>query len=227
MDSADARVDFAVSASVAPIRPRLRGRLHQLAFLASIPAGVVAVATAATTRARVGVAVYAASLAALYAASGAYHWLVKDSRAKRVLRRIDHSMIYVLIAGSTTPVALLALDGAWALALVVATWAGALGGVVLKVVSRSLSGRFGSALYFIMGWAVLLALPQLVRGLTGGQLTLLLTGASLYTAGAIVLLRRRPDPVPAWFGYHELWHCFVVVAGVCHYALVFQLGRAA
>ncbi len=216
-----------MGAPAVAVRPRLRGRLHQLAFLVSIPAGVVVVATARTTTARLGVAVYAASLVALYATSGAYHGLVTDSRAKRILRRIDHSMIYVLIAGSTTPVALLALDGPWAVAVVAATWAGALGGVILKVVSRTLSGRFGSALYFIMGWAVVLALPQLVQGLSGGQLTLLLTGASLYTVGAVVLLRRRPDPVPAWFGYHELWHCFVVVAGVCHYILVFQLGRTA
>ncbi len=211
----------------ASVRPRLRGRLHQVAFVASIPAGGVVVAAATTVEARVAAAVYALSLVALYGASGAYHWLRVESHKKRVLRRIDHSMIYVLIAGTTTPVALLALDGGWAVAVVATVWVGALSGVALKVVAKSVGGVAGSALYIVLGWAVLLALPQLVRGLSDGQLGLLLAGGALYTVGAVVLLRRRPDPLPAVFGYHELWHCFVVVAGICHYVLIFQLGRAA
>lgn len=205
-------------------RPRLRGWLHKWAFFVSVPAGVVVVAVAQSALARAGAAVYAVSLTGLFGTSAAYHRLARSVRARALLRRADHAMIYVLIAGTSTPVALQVLDGATAVVGLSLMWAGALLGVALKL-SRRGYGALASAGYIVLGWLGMLALPQLVRGLGPALFTLLVAGGVLYTAGAVVLLRKRPDPVPAVFGYHEVWHALVVGAGICHYAMIVALVR--
>lgn len=201
-------------------RPRLRGRLHQLVFFLSIPAGAILVVAAGTEVARVGAVVYAISLTGLFATSAAYHRMAGSLRAREWLRRADHAMIFVLIAGTYTPVCLLVLQGAWRVVALSAVWAGALVGVGLKLF-RLQAMRLGNSLYLVLGWAVLALVPQL--GSRPAVLALVAAGGLLYTAGTLVLARRRPDPVPEVFGYHEVWHCLVVAAAACHYAMILLL----
>jgi hemolysin III len=205
------------------VRPRMRGRLHQIVFFLSIPAGVVVVAAAGTTTARLGALVYACSLTAMFATSAAYHRLAQSVRARLWMRRADHAMIFVLIAGSYTPVCLLVLEGAWRAVALSVVWAGALVGVGFKLFLLH-AMRFGNALYLVLGWSVLALVPQLVERPV--SLGLLAAGGVLYTSGTVVLTRRRPDPVPEVFGYHEVWHSLVVAAAACHYAMILLLVAA-
>jgi hemolysin III len=208
------------------LTPRLRGRLHQAAFFVSIPAGVVLVAVASGALARSTAAVFAAGLTGLYGVSAAYHRGRWSDRVRRVMKHLDHSMIFVFIAASYTPVALLALRPGGGTGLVLAAWAGAALGVVVTVLRLERWHRIGFALYLVLGWLAVVALPRLVAALSGLELALLVTGGVLYTVGAVILATQRPDPRPEVFGYHEVWHTFVVAASSCHFALVLQLVRA-
>ena len=208
--------------------PRLRGRLHQVAFLVSIPAGIALVVAARSWSARAGVLVYALSLTAMFGTSAALHRLRWSPRARLRMDRLDRTMIYVLIAGSYTPVCLLALRPGWRVALLALVWTGAAAGVAL-VLLRTRRRGVGVArmvLYLGLGWISLLVLPELARTLGPGRLALAVLGGVLYTVGAIVLIRRRPDPSPRVFGYHEVWHACTVAAGACHFALIWLLATA-
>jgi len=209
-----------------PPRPRYRGRLHQIAFFVSIPAGIALVVAGHRVAAYVGAAIFAVSLSALYGTSAAYHVRSWSPRAERVMKHLDHSMIFVLIAGSYTPIALLALRPAWSVTMVSIAWAGALIGVLLTVTGLDRLQRVGLVMYLTLGWLPVVAAHELVRGLTDGQLALLLGGGVLYTAGAVMLAAKWPRLRPATFGYHEFWHAMVVGGGACHYALILLLVRA-
>jgi len=208
--------------------PRLRGRLHQVAFFASIPAGIALVVAARSWPARAGVLVYALSLTAMFGTSAALHRLRWSPRARLRMDRLDRTMIYVLIAGSYTPVCLLALRPGWRVALLALVWTGAAVGIalVLRWNRRRGTGVVRMVLYLGLGWMSVLVLPELARTLGLGQLALAVLGGVLYTVGAVVLIRRRPDPSPRVFGYHEVWHAFTVAAGACHYALIWLLATA-
>jgi hemolysin III len=214
------------SATIAP-RPALRGHLHTWTAILAVPAGIVLVLDARRAAARVSAVIYAASVLALFGTSAAYHRLARSARARQIMRRLDHSMIFVLIAGTYTPVCLLAMPRAWGISVLAIVWAGAVGGIVLKVTSFDRLRVLNYALYPILGWTAVAALPVLVHRLSAVQLAFLVAGGLVYTLGIPVLLRRRPDPWPRTFGYHELWHVFTVVAGVCHFAMVGLLVRAA
>jgi hemolysin III len=205
------------------LKPRFRGRLHQIAFFFAIPQGIALVATAVGFAARLAAAVYALSLAGLYGVSALYHRLRWTPRALARMRRLDHSMIFLLIAGTYTPVSLLVLHGVWSIALLGVVWAGAVAGVLLKVLGMERTRKITGALYIVLGWTAVLAAPWFVTRMSPAVLSLIVAGGILYTLGAIVLLRRRPDPNPAVFGYHEIWHVAVVAAGLCHYAAIFLL----
>ena len=208
--------------------PRLRGRLHQVAFFASIPAGIALVVAARSWPARAGVLVYALSLTAMFGTSAALHRLRWSPRARLRMDRLDRTMIYVLIAGSYTPVCLLALRPGWRVALLALVWTGAAVGIalVLRWNRRRGTGVVRMVLYLGLGWMSVLVLPELARTLGLGQLALAVLGGVLYTVGAVVLIRRRPDPSPRVFGYHEVWHACTVAAGACHYALIWLLATA-
>lgn len=208
---------------VTTTKPRMRGRLHQVAFFASLPAGVALVALARTGQARVGAGVFAASLAGVFGASSAYHRLAWTEAARRRMKRLDHSMIFVLIAGTYTPVSLLGLRGGWGVALLASVWAGAVAGIVLKQVDIDGLRRLSGFLYIGLGWAAVIALPRLFRSVSPATFALVIAGGLLYTLGAIVFATRRPDPNPAVFGYHEIWHAFTAGAGLCHYVAVLLL----
>jgi hemolysin III len=203
-------------------RPRLRGRIHQVAFFVSVPAGISLVVLAETALARLGAAVYAVSLSGLYAASAAFHRIRWGYPAWRWMRKLDHSMIYLLIAGTYTPFALLVLDGAWSVGILAVVWTGAVVGIGFKLATFRLAA-LGSTLYITLGWVAIVTLPVIVTRLSVTGLVLLFAGGILYTSGAVIFLRKRPDPWPQVFGYHEIWHAMVVAASVCHYVLVAML----
>ncbi len=206
-----------------PPQPTWRGVLHQIAFFVAIPAGVTLVYVAERASARIATIVYALSLVGVYGTSAAYHRLARSEGARRWLKRLDHSMIFVLIAGTVTPVAVLGLRAPWSLVLMIVVWGGAGAGVAMKMLRIDRFKVLTGALYIVLGWAAVLLAPQLIRGLNTRSLVLVAIGGLLYTGGAIVLLRRRPDPVPATFGYHEIWHSMVIAGSTCHYIAILLL----
>lgn len=210
-----------------PTRPRLRGKIHQVAFAVSVPAGLALVGAARGVVATIVTALYALSLSAVFGASAAYHRGRWSPRARRRMKRLDHSMIFVLIAGSYTPVSVLALRGPWEVVLLSVAWVGAAVGITLKVARPDGLSIVTSILYMTLGWLALVALPRLFHGLSPAAFTLMVIGGLFYTAGAVVFAARRPDPRPHTFGYHEVWHAFQVAAAVCHYAMMLLIIRAA
>lgn len=203
-----------------PDSPRWRGWLHLGALVAAAPAAAALVARHPT---RVAVVVYAVSLVALYALSSAYHLLPMSGRARRWVRRADHAYIYVFIAASSTPLCLIAIPPVPGEALLGLIWLGAAVGVTIKLTGFQRARRVGGSLYIVLGWLVVVALPDVVRALDATQLVLCAVMGLLYTAGYIVLATRRPDPAPETFGYHEVWHAMVVVASACYYVVVWSL----
>jgi hemolysin III len=201
----------------------MRGRLHEIAFFVSVPAGVALIALADTRRARVAAAVFAVGLAGVFGASAAYHRIEWSDSARRRMKRLDHSMIFILIAGTYTPLCLLALSGVWSVAMLATVWAGAIAGIVLKQVRIDGLKRLSGFLYIALGWVSIVALPQLFHTLSTPSFALVIIGGLLYTLGAIVFATKRPDPNPAVFGYHEIWHAFTTGAGLCHYLAVLLL----
>lgn len=202
------------------IKPRFRGRLHQIAFFVSIPQGLALVGVAAGAVGRIAVGTYAVSLSGVYGVSALYHRLKWSPAALGRMRRLDHSMIYLLIAGTYTAVSLLVLDGPIALGLLGLVWTGTVLGITLKLVGFERTRRLGGALYIVLGWTAVLAMPWIVANIAIVPLVLIIAGGLLYTVGSIVLLRKRPDPSPYVFGYHEVWHAMVVAAGLCHYTAI-------
>ena len=200
--------------------PHLRGRLHQIALIVAIPAGVALVFTVHGTVARIAALIYSLTLAGLFASSSTYNLRLGTTRLRPWMKWVDHAMIYLLIAGSYTPMCLVTLPRRWGVPLLAVIWTSALLGAGLKLFWRSRFRRAGGILYMTLGWAAFLALPQFVKLLSPLALTLLLMGGALYTLGAVVLARRRPDPSPTWFGYHEVWHAFVVGAGACQFGAI-------
>jgi hemolysin III len=203
------------------LKPRLRGVLHQWACAGSVPLGLALVLVAGTARARIALSVYAISLVALFGVSALYHrmnW--RSVSARDWMRRLDHSMIFVLIAGSYTPFAALALHGTLAVSILLAAWAGALLGVVFNLVWRNAPTWLRSALYVGLGWIAVAAAPQLGAAIGLLGMTLVALGGVLYTLGAVVYAIKRPDPVPAVFGYHEVFHLLVIAAAALQYTVI-------
>lgn len=203
-----------------PVKPRWRGRIHQVAFFVSLPAGIVLVILAEGLAARIAASIYALSLVAVFGASAAYHRGEWTPTALRRMKRLDHSMIFVLIAGSYTPIALLILHGPWSIVVLSVVWAGAVAGITLKLIKIDGFSVLTAALYMAMGWFALVAFPQLLHEMPSPALVLIIVGGLLYTVGAIIFAIRRPNPSPAVFGYHEIWHAFMVAAAACHFAMV-------
>jgi hemolysin III len=194
--------------------------LHQYAFLVSVLAGAGLVLAAPTPRATLAAAVYALTLAGLFGASALYHRVTWAPGVRRWLRRVDHAMIFLLIAGTYTPFALLVLTGQLAAAVLAAVWAGAVLGVLLNVAWIDAPKWATAAACAALGWASTAVVPEVVGAAGLGPLALLVAGGVLYTTGALVYLRRWPNPAPAVFGYHELFHALVVAAAAAHFAAV-------
>lgn len=205
------------------IKPLLRGRLHVAAFLVSIPAAVALVVLAESRVATVSAGIYGATLVALFGISGAYHRLGRTLRSQRWLRRLDHATIYLLIAGSYTPVSIVAIGGRVGWTLAIAVWTVAMLGGALKLFCFDRIQVVGGVLYIALGWAAVAAVPALLPRVSGPTMALLAVGGLTYTAGAIVLARRWPDPLPRTFGYHEVWHAMTIVAAAFHYTAILRI----
>lgn len=192
-------------------RPHMRGVLHALAAVASIGALVWLVRSASTTEGRVAAWIYGSAAVLCYLTSSSYHIAARTERARAVMQRADRSMIYVMIAGTFTPVGLLAMEGSLRWIVIGLVWLGALFGVALMLPTRPRLPRFGGALYIILGWAGVAAMPSMARD--PGRLALVVAGGLLYTVGAILFQAKRPVLRPRWFGYHEFWHVMGTAAG--------------
>jgi len=200
--------------------PLLRGVSHAWAFWFALAATIVLIVLAPAGAARSAAAVYGVGLCALFAGSGLYHRWRWSPRLRPLLRQIDHSTIFVFIAASYTPIALLVLDGSLRWVVFAGVWAGALGGVALSVAWITAPRVLSALMYLALGWFALIALPQLASKLPVAPLTLFVTGGVLYTAGAIVYATQRPDPWPRTFGFHELFHAFVIAAAAVHFVAI-------
>jgi hemolysin III len=198
--------------------PLLRGVSHAYAFWLALVAAAVLVALAPTWEARLASAVYGAGLCALFAASGLYHRWRWDPRWRPLLRRIDHSTIFVFIAASYVPIALLVLPGDLRVVVLVTVAAGAVAGVLLTVAWISAPRWLTAAVYLALGWVSAITLPDLVERLDPAPMVLIAAGGLLYTAGALVYATRRPDPWPRTFGFHEVFHALVIAAAAAHFA---------
>jgi hemolysin III len=202
------------------VRPRFRGSTHKYAFFASLVTGLVLVLVAPSDKAGLAAAIYAVSVSALFGTSALYHKITWKPAARRWMRRLDHSMIFVLIAGTYTPFALLAFDDGVGRTLLIAVWSGAAGGVALKLLWIDAPSWLGVVVYVGLGWLAVWTFPALVAALGVVPTVLVGLGGLLYTTGAVIYATRRPDPVPAVFGYHEVFHLLVVIAAALQYAVV-------
>jgi hemolysin III len=197
--------------------PRLRGRLHLHALWFSLVAAAVLIALAPAGAARTTAAIYGAGLNALFGASALYHRWPARSRWKPVLRRIDHSVIFVFIAASYTPVAALVLEPPASTVVLVSVWAGAAAGVAFSVAWIDAPRLVVALSYMAVGWVIVIALPEVFGEVGAAPGALFLAGGLLYSAGALIYARRRPDPWPRVLGFHELFHALVIAAAVLHF----------
>jgi hemolysin III len=201
-------------------KPLLRGVLHQGALLVSLAAAPLIVLAADNAKARAGAAVFAGSVALCFGASALYHRVTWRPPVRRWMRRVDHAGVYLMIAGTYTPVSLLALKGAWRPAILITVWAGALAAIVLKFVWLDAPKWLAATIGIALGWVAVAALPHLIGQLDPAALILLLAGGLAYTAGAVVYAWQKPDPLPAIFGYHEVFHALTIVGIACQYVAI-------
>jgi hemolysin III len=213
-------VGGAEPAATSAARPRLRGVLHEVACVLAVVAGIVFVAEADGSRRTVAAAVFACSAATMLAVSAVYHRVTWSPRARLRMRRADHAGIYVLIAGTYTPVGLLALHGALQQVVLAVVWGGAAAAIVLKLVWVHAPKWLSVVIAVGLGWVGVAAIPQLTHADGIAPVLLIAAGGLAYTAGGIVYARRKPDPVPAVFGYHELFHALTIVGLALQYAAI-------
>jgi hemolysin III len=205
----------------AAVKPKLRGVSHEWAFFTSLGLGAALIFAAETPKATLAVAVYAVSLSALFGTSALYHrvnWTRPSARAW--MRRLDHTMIFFLIAGTYTPFALLVLDGPIADAVLAAVWIGAIAGAIVEMIWIDHPKWVGALIYISLGWVAVVAFPQMWQAMGVAGMMLVAGGGLLYTMGALVYATQRPNPSPAVFGYHEIFHLLVIAAAASHFAAV-------
>jgi hemolysin III len=209
------------SEAIAAVKPKLRGVSHEWAFFVSLFLGAGLIVAADTPEATLAVAIYAVSLSALLGTSALYHrveW--KRPNVRRWMRRLDHSMIFFLIAGTYTPFALLALNGPLADAILVVVWVGAIAGALVEMVWIEHPKWVAALVYMSVGWVAIIAFPELWTEMGAGGTLLVAVGGLLYTVGAVVYATQRPNPNPRVFGYHEVFHLFVIAAAAAHFAAI-------
>jgi hemolysin III len=198
----------------------MRGVLHEFAFVVAVALGVVLIEHAHGLRSRIGAVAFAVSVAAMFGASALYHRVNWSPGPRRWMRRLDHAMIYGLIAGTYTPFGLLVLHGSWRIVVLAVVWSGAATAVALKLVWVDAPKWLAAVIGISLGWVGVIVAPQLVHKIGFSGFSLLLAGGLAYTAGAIVYALRRPDPLPALFGYHEIFHALVIAAVAFQYSVV-------
>jgi hemolysin III len=211
----------AAAEQIAKVKPRLRGVSHEYAFFVSLFLGAALIIAAKGTEARAGIAVYAVSLSALFGVSALYHrvdW--QRPGVRRWMRRLDHTMIFFLIAGTVTPFALLVMDGPLATALLIAVWVGAFAGTIVELIWLEAPKWVSAIVYIAVGMIGAVGFPAIVAEAGIGAGLLIAFGGALYATGAIIYALQRPDPSPAVFGYHEIFHVLVIAAAAAHFAAI-------
>lgn len=205
-------------------KPRMRGWLHTYAFFAAVGCGIVLTALAATRPGLapiVSCAIYSATVCGLFGVSALYHRRVWSRRGYQLMRRLDHSMIFVFIAGTYTPFCALLLPPSTATKLLVTVWLGALAGVALKLIWPHAPRWLSAPLYLALGWVAVIVLPDILRAGGVAALVLLVVGGAAYSVGAVLYALRRPNPWPAVFGHHEFFHACTLVAAICHHIAIY------
>jgi hemolysin III len=220
-----AATPIAVEAPAPRVKPLLRGVSHELAAVGSLPAVAALLWRARGATALLGAAVYGFTLLTLFTVSAIYHRRFWSLRARQLVGRLDHSAIFLLIAGTYTPLGLLMGPGPGHRTLA-AVWTGAAVGIALVLGWAGLPKRLRAGIYVLLGWVVLPVLPELRAAVGDGALALFFTGGFFYTVGAIIYGVRRPDPFPRTFGFHEIFHLLVIAAAACHYLVVHAAVRA-
>ncbi|WP_124289605.1 hemolysin III family protein [Streptomyces sp. ADI91-18] len=206
---------------VEPIKPKLRGWLHAGMVPASVAAGIVLICLAGTPQATVACTVYSATAWLLFGTSAVYHLGTWGPLGEAVLRRLDHANIFLIIAGTCTPLAVLLLSPDQRSVLLWVVWTGALAGIAFRVLWVGAPRWLYTPCYLALGWAPVFYLPDFLRNGGAAALALIVAGGLLYSAGAVVYALQRPDPSPRWFGYHEVFHALTVAAFTAHYAAIF------
>ena len=209
------------------VKPTLRGVIHQWSAVAALGAGIILVAMAPTARAAVAAGVYALSVCTLLTVSAVYHRPMWAPRPRAFMRRLDHASIFVLIAGTYTPMCRLGLPESVGDRLLLWIWIAAALGVLQSILWVHAPKPVTAALYLLVGWIVVPYFGAVRAALSPSQLALLIGGGVIYSLGAVIYAARRPNPVPGVFGYHEVFHAMTVLACGLHYALVAGLVRAA
>ena len=199
------------------VKPKLRGWMHAASAPLTLAAGIVLVVLSPTASTRIGSAVFATSALVLFTVSGIYHRGTWSPKVWRFLRRFDHANIFLLIAGSYTPFTLLLLHGADRVVLLSVVWAGAVLGVLFRVVWNDAPRWLYTPIYIALGWAAVFYFGDFVDTASTAVLVLMAVGGGLYTLGGVVYGIKRPDPFPRWFGFHEVFHTLTIAAFVSHY----------
>ncbi len=211
------KVDHVVDSVKDTVKPRLRGWLHLGMVPLTLAAAIILVAMAPTSTGRVASAVFGATAVLLFGTSATYHRGTWNPRVKMLLKRLDHSNIFLIIAGSYTPFALMLLPPDQARTLLIIAWSGAVGGVLFRVLWVDAPRWLYTPIYVALGWMAVFYFMPMLRGGGVAVVTLIAVGGLLYTVGAVVYGTRRPDPSPRWFGFHEVFHAFTVLAFISHY----------
>jgi hemolysin III len=198
----------------------LRGVMHLVAALLAPVGFVVLLLIADSPRRYVGASIYATSMLLLYTTSASYHLAPWSARLRGVMKRLDHSMIFVMIAGTYTPFCLVVLDGAWSITMLAIVWTLAAAGVVLKVAWPYAWRWLSVGLYVGMGWSGAIAAAQVVTGMPPAALALLMVGGMFYTVGAVIYAMKKPNPFPRVFGFHEVFHTLVIAGSAVHFVLI-------
>ncbi len=212
-------LDAAVAA-VAAVKPRLRGWIHAGTFPLALAAGIVLVALAPNAKARIGAVIFAITAALLFGTSAVYHRGTWSVSVQGLLKRMDHSNIFLIIAGTYTPFALLLLPPDQTRSLLLIAWIGAVGGVLFRVFWVGAPRWLYTPIYVALGWVAVFYIKPLYEAGGAAVVILIATGGLLYTLGAVVYGTKRPNPSPRWFGFHEIFHVFTVAAFAVHYIAV-------
>jgi hemolysin III len=213
----------ALGTVAAELKPRLRGFLHTYAAALSIASGAALIAVTASLKggpAAATTSIYSATVTLLFGTSAFYHRRAWSPRAHRLMKRLDHSMIFVFIAGTYTPIAGLCLPRDAAIAVLVTVWTGALFGVALQIAWPHAPRWLSVPCYVALGWVAVFVLPDLLHSAGVAAFVLILAGGIIYTIGGVVYGIKRPNPVPGVFGFHEVFHACTLVAALCHYVAI-------
>ncbi len=208
-----------MTTSIAP-RPALRGMSHQMAFISALTLAPIMIVITPGTGPRLVISVYAVAVVGLFGVSALYHRGPWRERGRAVMRRLDHSMIFIAIAATYTPIAAFGLPASTARWILPTVWIGAGIGVIGRLLWISAPSAVVALPYLMLGWVGVIAADDILDGLGVAGFVLVLVGGALFTTGAVIYALHRPDPWPRWFGYHEIFHLFVIAGVAVHYVAV-------